>query len=630
MAKVRIGAGLLVSCLFLGSSAAVLAQSNSANIAKVLNYKPRQEGIVYTIPTPEEQAKCTLKIIPGTAPGSSGWLLLDAQNRPLRRFVDTNGDRAIDVWSYFKDGVEVYREISKTIDPSKEKADHYRWFGANGTKWGLDYNGDGKIDAWKVISPEEVGQEIFQAVATKNFARLKALFLTEADLLTLKLSTAEAKRIRDAQAQAESKFQKTTAKLPNLDKARYVRLESVMPQCIPAENPSSDLDLIKYPARTILYEVDKRHDWLQVGEMIQVGNSWKVIDAPVPGDSPEAIGSAGTQTPGSISDPELQKRLEALASHDKSTPAATAPNAEIIAYNLKRAELIRAVMDKSKADEQEQWIRQLADCLSAAYQAGEQKALTQLTQLKEQTVKNSAGTPLAAYLTYREMWAEFAPRLANPKDDFAKIQDQWFERLTKFVQNYPTAEDAADAFWQLAMGSEFAGKEEQARKWYQQLVSGHGNHPLVATAKGAIRRLESKGQTMELTGPKLDGSGSFNLTSLRGKVVVVYYWASKCKTCPDDFARLKKLYDSQHAKGLELVSINLDDRAEEASKYLQATPLPGTHLFQPSDQGGMNSPLAIQYGIIGLPTTFLVGKDGKVVNPTIQMSELEEAIRKQL
>src|SRR5262249_34081850 len=161
-------------------------------------------------------------------------------------------------------------------------------------------------------------------------------------------------------------------------------------------------------------------------------------------DSPEAIGGAGT--PAGISDPELQKRLEALSAHDKNTPASSAPNAEIIAYNLKRAELIRAVMDKTKADEQEQWVRQLADCLSAAYQAGEQKALAQLTQLKEQTVKSSAGTPLAAYLTYREMWAEFAPKLSNPKDDFAKVQDQWFERLTKFVQSYPNAEDAADAF----------------------------------------------------------------------------------------------------------------------------------------------------------------------------------------
>src|SRR5262249_25512667 len=225
MSKARVGAGLMAGCMRRGGGPAPLAQSNSSNIAKIPNYKPRQEGISYSTPTAEEQAKCTVKVISGTAPGSSGWLLLDAQNRPLRRFFDSNGDRAIDIWSYYKDGVEVYREISRAIDTAKDKADHFRWFGVNGTKWGLAHNGDGKIDTWKVISPEEAGQEIFQAVATKNFARLTALLLSEANMRALKLPAAETKRSRELQAQAESKFEGTVAKRAALDKATHVRLE---------------------------------------------------------------------------------------------------------------------------------------------------------------------------------------------------------------------------------------------------------------------------------------------------------------------------------------------------------------------------------------------------------------------
>src|SRR5262249_54538180 len=110
------------------------------------------------------------------------------------------------------------------------------------------------------------------------------------------------------------------------------------------------------------------------------------------------------------------------------------------------------------------------------------------------------------------------------------------------------------------------------------------------------------------------------------------YWASYCQSCAGDFARLKQLQATHGAKGLELVLVNLDDRAEEAQKFLQSNPLSGIHLFQAPAQGatGLQSPLAIQYGILGLPNVFLVGRDGKVVDRTLQVTNLEEALRKAL
>src|SRR5262249_14986517 len=145
-----------------------------------------------------------------------------------------------------------------------------------------------------------------------------------------------------------------------------------------------------------------------------------------------------------------------------------------------------------------------------------------------------------------------------------------------------TAEDAPDALLQLAMGCEFSGKEDQAKKWYKQLADFPGNHPLTPKAKGALKRLDLKGNTMELAGPKLDGSGNFDIASFKekNKAVVVHYWASYGKSNGDAFDRLKKLHATYNAKGLEIVCVNLDDQASDASKYLQTTPVPGVHLFQ--------------------------------------------------
>ena len=79
-----------------------------------------------------------------------------------------------------------------------------------------------------------------------------------------------------------------------------------------------------------------------------------------------------------------------------------------------------------------------------------------------------------------------------------------------------------------------------------------------------------------------------------------------------------------YGKGFEIVTVNLDDTVADATKTLAANPLPGTHLHD----NGMESTLATQYGIIAMPTIFLVGKDGRVIDRSIQMNDLEDAIRK--
>ena len=97
----------------------------------------------------------------------------------VRAFFDSNGDRKIDVYSYYLDGVEVYREIDSNFD---EKIDQYRWLNSGGSRWGIDVNQDGKIDTWKQISAEEVGVEVVNALVFKDFTRMQALMCTEAEV----------------------------------------------------------------------------------------------------------------------------------------------------------------------------------------------------------------------------------------------------------------------------------------------------------------------------------------------------------------------------------------------------------------------------------------------------------------
>ena len=259
-------------------------KSSPQDIAAVLGYKPRQEGIDYSIPTPDEQRGCTMKLIVGDRPKSSGWLLLDAQGRPLRRFMDNTGEIRpgenrghTDTWSYFKDGVEIYREIDTNAN---DKPDQFRWLNGAGTKWGVDSREVGKIDKWRTISSEEAAQEAFYAVVTKDFVRFKALLISEEEIRGLKLPETDAAHIRDSVAKAESKFKLACDKLTS--KAKFERVETAVPQCIPADAKKGPLqDLLRYPSRTIVYDDgNKKTDFLQSGDMIQVGQAWRLVEAP--------------------------------------------------------------------------------------------------------------------------------------------------------------------------------------------------------------------------------------------------------------------------------------------------------------------------------------------------------------
>jgi thiol-disulfide isomerase/thioredoxin len=622
MWKARVGSGLVAGALLWGSLAPAWAAAPPTVSQMLTIFHPRQEGVAITTPSSQEETTCKVEGING-----HGWLLRDSRGLPLRRYYDSNGDGKIDIWSYYKDGVEVYREIDSNYDG---KPDQYRWLNTGGSKWGVDRNEDGKIDAWQQISPEEVSQELLQAVITKDVGRLQLLLITDEEIKALGLPAAEAARVQELRKGAVAKFEAAKAKLGNLsDKTHWLHLETAAPVCLPADQLGGSHDLVKYANGTVLCTTGEKNDWLQTGEMIQVGTAWRLVEGPTAG--PQEPVPPAMENGAEIADKELQPLLDQLRDLDARPPknADPGPNAVVARYNLERADVLEKIVGQAKPEKRDPWIRQLADCLSAAAQAStssDKAAYNRLVSLEEQIAKAMPGSNLAGYVTFREMTAEYANRLGDRKDNIDKVQEGWLDRLAKFVQTYPRAEDTPDALWQLGMVSEFANKEIEAKNWYQQLATNFPEAAVARKAPGAILRLESEGKPLQLAGPTL-GGGTYDISQARGKVVLVYYWASWNKDCVGDFAKLKLLLDANSGK-LELVTVNLDTTADEASNFLGRAPAPGTHLHQ--DGGLEGSPLAIQYGITGLPSMFLVGKDGKVVSRTVQVNTLEDEVKKQL
>lgn len=615
--RVRGLARLLVGGFVLGGTMTVAVAAPP--VAKMLEYQPRHETAI-TTPATAEQASCKVELVKGKV--GSGWALKDGSGKLLRRFYSSDG-RSVDTYSYYRDGVEVYREV---VSPGAARADNFRWLNAGGGKWGVDEDKNGTIDSWKMISAEEVSQEVLKALATRDIRRLEACLLSDQDIQTLGLPNELADDIRNRRKGVKAKFDATIAKLTKLnEKAGWLHLETGAPQCLPTDETGARVDLLKHARATVLFDAGGTSEWFQLGPMYLVGASWKVIDAPVPG-----AGTAPEEKPGTtgLDDPKLAKLVEELTALDKANVGAT--GAAAVKHHLGRADVLEKIVALVKPTERDPWIRQVADSLSSAVQAtpeGDATATKRLASLETQLAQAMEGSNLAGYVAFRRMQAEYSAKLASKGiKDFNEVQKDWLAKLTAYVKTYAKGDDTPDAMLQLGMVCEFLGKEVEAKNWYATLAKSFPDKPQAAKGEGAARRLALEGEPMALAGPTLNNPAvPFDLRQLAGKAVVVYYWASWNGAAANDFGKIKTVVEAN--KGVEVLCVNLDATADEAKAFLTKNPAPGTQLHTP---GGLESKLATQYGVMVLPSLFVVGKDGKCVSKSAQVSSLEDEVKKAL
>ena len=117
-----------------------------------------------------------------------------------------------------------------------------------------------------------------------------------------------------------------------------------------------------------------------------------------------------------------------------------------------------------------------------------------------------------------------------------------------------------------------------------------------------------------------------SLDLFSGKVVLLHYWATWCGPCIEELPEVKRLFDAYHAKGLEIVSISLDEQAasERLSYRIKRNAM---NWAQVCDGKGFQSPLVQVYKISAIPFCAVIGRDGKICAMNKQGDQLDKAIR---
>jgi peroxiredoxin len=127
----------------------------------------------------------------------------------------------------------------------------------------------------------------------------------------------------------------------------------------------------------------------------------------------------------------------------------------------------------------------------------------------------------------------------------------------------------------------------------------------------------------EIALPSVTGD-TIKLSSLKGKVVLLDFWASWCGPCRASNKDLVKLYSKYKSKGFEILGVSLD---EEKTKWKNAIKQDKINWLQVNDNGGWEAKTAASWNINSIPTSFLIDKDGKLLAMDLEGKELEKALK---
>lgn len=124
--------------------------------------------------------------------------------------------------------------------------------------------------------------------------------------------------------------------------------------------------------------------------------------------------------------------------------------------------------------------------------------------------------------------------------------------------------------------------------------------------------------------PSLDGDGRISLASLRGKAVVLNFWASWCIPCRDEAPILQSAWERHRDDGVVLLGIDAQDFRSDARGFVERFGLTYPNVHDPT-----GSTLG-RYGVTGRPETWFVGRNGRLVGERIQGPVSEEQLERNI
>jgi len=227
-------------------------------------------------------------------------------------------------------------------------------------------------------------------------------------------------------------------------------------------------------------------------------------------------------------------------------------------------------------------------------------------------------------------WAAFATDFRatrgavdrGEKVDWGAFRTRFDVHLAKYAKLDVVANRAADYLG--ALESRVPGRS--LAEWKYLLNAP--NAKLQEKAAERIKYYDDMAKPLEITFTAVDGR-AVDLAKLRGKVVLIDFWATWCGPCIAELPNIKSVYEKYHAQGFEIIGISLD-REQDKQKLIDFTAKESMPWPQHFDGKYWKNEIAVRFAINSIPAMFLVGPDGRVVTTNARGERLESEVKRLL
>ena len=234
--------------------------------------------------------------------------------------------------------------------------------------------------------------------------------------------------------------------------------------------------------------------------------------------------------------------------------------------------------------------------------------------------------------------------------DISQVSEEVAKGAHALIKEFPGDVRPFQHLFQAGMGHEDAGNKEGGAKLKKEAIAGilgifekdkknrDANKALLfiaehvdpAQAKGYIKQViennegeiadQAQGALWRIGKPigkpltikkftSIDGR-KIDLAMMKGKVVLVEFWATWCGPCIEVLPDLKRAYSKYHGRGFEIIGISMDDNKNKLTRFVEKNEMPWPQYFE----GGDYNQLATQLGAAATPEAWLIDKKGNLVD----------------
>ncbi len=215
-----------------------------------------------------------------------------------------------------------------------------------------------------------------------------------------------------------------------------------------------------------------------------------------------------------------------------------------------------------------------------------------------------------------------------------EIQNGLKDMMMKYPDTHPKSFISALIVLEMFRSPDFDAKK--VRKLYESLDESLKNTKTAKKIKDQLETIEkvknapkpkpvaaNVGQIAPDFSAKTPQGTVVSLKESMGKVTVIDFWASWCGPCRKENPAVVALYNELHSKGLNIIGVSLDD---DATKWKEAIAKDKLSWTQVSNLKEFNDPIALQYKVEQIPTTFVLDNTGKIVAKDLRGAELKAKV----